>query len=132
MKSIFLVLNLCFTTPLLSMEVVKLPRGAKVEGLLKSCHLHLSFGSYGSGTPHKVIKKINQFLKEREDQILKNTTWSWGKEGEFDYCLVLADKSQIDDYFRELKKFIPLYSKKGYTTLKDRSGKIHKTTWPKS
>ncbi len=96
----------------------------------KSCDLHLSFGSYGSGTPFKVIKKIKAYLLVSKG-IEKSYQWNWGKEGEFDYCLVLKDKKQMDKMFSDIKLLIPLESRHGYTTLVNREGITHKTTWPK-
>jgi hypothetical protein len=96
----------------------------------KGCDLHLSFGSYGSGTPFEVIKKIKAYLKVSKE-IDKSYQWNWGLEGEFDYCLVLKDKKQMDKIYSDLKLFIPLESRHGYTTLVNREGITHKTTWPK-
>lgn len=96
----------------------------------KTCDVHLSFGSYGSGTPYEIIKKIKGFLSSRKD-ILQTFSWSWGKEGENDLCLILSNPKKSDEYYSELKKIIPEYSKKGYTRLKTKSGKAWSTTWPK-
>ncbi len=100
--------------------------------LVKSekCDIHISFGSYGSGTPFKVKKKIDSHLQE-SNSIKEAYSWYWGKEGEHDYCLVLKDESQIKEMFNDLKMFIPEHSKKGYTQLKAKGNLKWSTTWPK-
>jgi hypothetical protein len=95
-----------------------------------TCSIHLSFGSYGSGTPLKVIKKISLYLKELTG-IKKSYTWSWGLEGEYDYCLVFEEENRTSKVFDDLKKLIPEYSKNGYTKLKSKNGRTWATTWPK-
>lgn len=101
------------------------------DGKALQCDVSISFGSYGSGTPSKVIKEIDSYLKKNKDKIKSQTTKRWGLEGEFDYCLLLKKESFKDPIFEDLKKIIPLESKNGYTTLKSDDGKVHKTTWPK-
>ena len=96
----------------------------------KKCDIHLSFGSYGSGTPTKVIKSITKYLNELKG-IKASYTWSWGMEGEFDYCLVLTNQDRTQDVYNDLKGHIPEFSKKGYTKLKSKAGKSWATTWPK-
>lgn len=127
-----LTYTLVFLSPMvLGLETEKIPRK---EGFdlrnNKKCDLHLSFGSYGSGTPHKVIKEINSYLEEQSD-LSKVYSWHWGKEGEFDYCIILKNKTKAKDHFAKLKETIPRYSKNGYTTLNDLHGNSHKTEWPK-
>lgn len=97
----------------------------------KKCDLHISFGSYGSGTPIKVEKEISAYLKAKAANIKSLYHWAWGMEGEYDYCVALKNSQEGHKYFEELKKLIPEFSRKGYTTLIDKSGKSWKTTWPK-
>lgn len=94
------------------------------------CNIHLSFGSYGSGTPIVVEKKIKSYLKELTT--IKNFySWNWGLEGEYDFCLDLVESADEEAIFKDLKKIIPAYSKKGFTVLKSREGQEWRTSWPK-
>lgn len=98
----------------------------------KTCDLHISFGSYGSGTPLKVEKEIRSLLSKQEATTFKSIySWSWGLEGEYDFCLVLADEKKTDNLYKKLKKLIPEYSRNGYTTLSSKTGNVWKTSWPK-
>jgi len=103
----------------------------KGVGKTTQCHIHISFGSYGSGTPRKIIQDIDSYLKKNEEMVKHQETKNWGLEGEFGYCLVMTKKRFKEAMFQDLKKFIPLESKKGYTILKSDDGKVHRTTWPK-
>lgn len=110
---------------------VKVERAKGLEMIQKKeCDIHLSFGSYGSGTPHKVIKEIYSLLQKKRD-IKKSLVWYWGKEGESDLCLILESKEITDSYFLEIKKLIPEFSKQGYTKLQTSTGKTWGTSWPK-
>lgn len=112
-------------------EPFPLTRISREEGFKfrdqKKCDIHLSFGSYGSGIPSKEIKLIQKILASPK-WLLEVYTWHWGKEGEFDYCILTKNAEEL---FSQLKKVIPEYSKNGYTTLTSKSGKVWKTTWPK-
>lgn len=96
----------------------------------KKCHLHIAYGSYGSGTPYDVEKKIDQYIK-KHNFVERSFYWVSGLEGETDHCLILKEIGEVYKHFFQIKKLIPQFSKKGYTTLKDNKGNIHKTTWPK-
>ncbi len=97
----------------------------------KSCELRISFGSYGSGTPHEVIRKIDAILKENKAKVKSFDSWSWGKEGEVDYCLDFHSKEVLKSVHDEILKVVPLTSKNGYTTILLEGEKTRQTTWPK-
>lgn len=130
---LFILISL-FQLPLLHAFSIQNLDQKKGNQLVKDklCDLHLSFGSYGSGTPREVEKKVFEFLKSEQAKFKTVSSWHWGMEGEYDLCLQLNEKTTSAALFESLKKIIPPYSKKGYTTLKDLKGQIHKTQWPKS
>jgi len=93
------------------------------------CDIQISFGSYGSGTPHKVEAKIAALMNETKD-ISNIKSWAWGKEGEYDYCLDFKSESSMNKFHEKLLKIIPKKSKEGYTTLKRKGIETRKTVWP--
>jgi hypothetical protein len=96
----------------------------------KACHLHLSFGSYGSGVPGAVRKRVLSALEKRKPFFKAVNVWYWGMEGEHDYCLHLNDKSDVKMLFHELKALIPAEGSRGYTILNSIGGDSHRTQWP--
>lgn len=95
------------------------------------CPLHISYGSYGSGTPRKIMEQIDALLKETS-AVTSVSSWHWGMEGETDYCLHMdeSDPQSIDELQQKLVEIIPLKSRHGYTTLNRKGKKIRQTTWP--
>ncbi len=96
----------------------------------KKCDLRISFGSYGSGIPTKVRRKIIKILND-SDALDMVYVWHHGKEGEHDYCILTKTPAHIKPLFNSLKKVIPEYSKEGYTILVgEKNGLKWKTNWP--
>ena len=98
---------------------------------LNQCELHIAFGSYGSGTPLKVIAQIDKKLLKNKD-IRTFHRWHYGKEGEVDYCLNFKDETSLLKWHQEIAGLIPKESREGYTTLMLKGEQTHKTNWPKN
>lgn len=103
---------------------------ASAEGKQEqSCELRISFGSYSSGTPRDVIKKVDKILEELKDDIKKTTRRNWGKEGEFDYCLDFKSKSVLNSAHKKVLDVVPAKSKHGYTRVFLNGEQTKATTW---
>ncbi|PIP96372.1 MAG: hypothetical protein COW00_20125 [Bdellovibrio sp. CG12_big_fil_rev_8_21_14_0_65_39_13] len=95
------------------------------------CDIQISFGSYGSGVPTNVQSKIVELLKGREG-VKRISNWTWGLEGESDYCVEFNEEKSAYDTKDEIIKLIPATSKNGYTILKFQGKEMMRTRWPKS
>ncbi len=130
MKVLILLLSFCVYAIASEPTRVSPEEGSELVKA-KKCEMQISFGSYGSGTPSKVIKKINDSLKDFKG-ITDIKVWSWGLEGEFDYCLNFESTDKLKAAQEIISKHIPEYSKDGYTTLLVNGTKLKQTTWPKN
>lgn len=120
--------NALATSPNVRVQQLNPKEGQKAEQK-KSCELKISFGSYGSGTPTKVIKEINEILSKSKD-IKDFKSWGWGMEGEFDYCLDFNSNQALKKMHQMISDAVPDKSKDGYTRIFLNGVMTKQTTWP--
>jgi hypothetical protein len=70
------------------------------------CTLKVAFGSMGSGPDRKTGDKVKSYLDSNLDK-LSYQTLSWGKEGEFSYCLTIKEHKNQAEIYSELRKIVP-------------------------
>ena len=70
------------------------------------CTLKVAFGSMGSGPDRKTGDKVKSYLDSNLDK-LSYQTLSWGKEGEFSYCLTIKEHKNKATVYNELRKIVP-------------------------
>jgi len=124
--AILVCLNSCKATDISSISETE----AQLLVKQNLCDFQISFGSYGSGTPSDVHSRIVSYIKDQKG-IKKISTWSWGLEGESDYCIEFSDEKLVYAAKDDIVKMIPATSKEGYTILKFQGKEIFRTQWPK-
>lgn len=70
------------------------------------CTLKLSFSDSGIGIDHKTAERVKTYLDANTDKLSYKTT-TWGKKGEFAYCLDVPAHNQRARIYTALKKFLP-------------------------
>lgn len=70
------------------------------------CTLKISFGSIGTGIDHATAGKIKTYLDSHPEKLsYKKSTW--GKEGEFDFCIDIPAHNNRARIYTDLKKLLP-------------------------
>jgi hypothetical protein len=107
------------------------PNATPAESLTtKNCTILINYGSYGAGTDRKLEKKINDIIISNNSKINDIKTGGWGMEGESTTCLIINNQTHAEDLYVQIKRLIPSFSKRAYTSI-DMKGKVtHKTQWP--
>lgn len=87
-----------------------------VSGVVKSnersfenrtwCTLKVSFTSIGTGINAKAADKIKTYL-DSQSQILTYKKATWGKEGEFDYCIDIPKHNVRAKTYTAIKRLLP-------------------------
>lgn len=81
------------------------------------CTLKVSFGSFGPGVDSKSGEAIKAYLDDNASK-LTYTRKNWGKEGEYDYCIMVQDHKNKAEIYKGLKALIPADGKsRGPVTL---------------
>ena len=72
---------------------------------MKFCTLKVSFTSMGAGTDAKVGDQIKTYLDSNANKLTYTKTQS-GKEGEYSYCLDIAEHNNRADVYKSLKQIL--------------------------
>lgn len=77
----------------------------------KFCNLKISFTSIGTGIDSKTAEKIKMYLVANPD-ILTYTEHTWGREGEYDYCVDIKEHRNRAKIYTDIKRLLPPASAK--------------------
>lgn len=83
---------------------------------LEQCSLLIRFGSYGSGIDQKAHARVLEIIKYN-NAVKEIQSHARGKEGEHSLCVSLKETSDAKLLYKAVKKQIPSFSKKGYTSI---------------
>lgn len=72
----------------------------------KFCTLEVAFGSRGAGIDQRTAEYIKNYLSSHPDKLTYIRS-DWGREGEFSYCLDIAQHRNRAQIYKDLKKMIP-------------------------
>lgn len=70
------------------------------------CTLKVSFSSIGTGIDHKTAERIKTYL-DSQSANMTYKTMTWGKEGEFDYCIDIPAHNMRGRTYGALKRMLP-------------------------
>lgn len=81
------------------------PGAAPADFAAARCDLRVRFGSYCCG-PHRAARSVIDTWLEDTRSVIGVTTASWGREGEVDYCVTLAEPALAAEHLATLKALI--------------------------
>lgn len=93
------------------------------------CSLTIRYASYSSGPDRKTFEAVNELIADNP-KIVSESKSHWGREGEFDQCLVTKSKSDTQELFERIKTLIPAYSKQP-TQVFTNTGHNFSSQWPR-
>lgn len=95
---------------------------------IRDCDLLLSFGSFGGGIDYKAHSKVVRFIRNN-NSIKSIKSYANGREGEHILCLETKETTNNRAMFKAIRKNLPAFSNKGYSTLEMRGVKKFETKW---
>ncbi len=73
----------------------------------EKCDITISFGSSGNGTDDDTGQAMMTYLDD-EFMRLSYTRQSWGREGEYNYCITVTNADDGRSIYRQLKNLLPI------------------------